>query len=285
MRLWLCGICFKTHTLRTKCRHGNGSDFVSPPDGGDGVVRVVLYDLAKPQVPPCSKQSDHVNDGVPDLHGGFTLALLDSLFSKGCVIECVFCVVSAWKGKREGRTKLDDLSEEDYTSMSRVKHLEMIPTRRIARMKDDGDNVVFIILYSRKLGLNSRCEASLAKLAKDVAKPNLTHLRYVMICMVQSDEGRAIGKRLKLESKDFKSCVYAKFLIFGRIKSRKRGISLCILKTFHPRSNLECKFAIKCQRQKESIINAIRSWGMPGGSLQLLRKTLCHTSKSGHSGN
>ncbi|GJT82424.1 hypothetical protein Tco_1056766 [Tanacetum coccineum] len=37
--------------------------------------------------------------------------------------------------------------------------------------------LMFISLDSRKLRLNSRCEASLAKLAKDVVKPNLTHLR------------------------------------------------------------------------------------------------------------
>ncbi|PWA41381.1 hypothetical protein CTI12_AA556490 [Artemisia annua] len=41
MGLWLCGGCFKTHTFRIKCRHGTGSDFVSPPDCGDGVVRIV----------------------------------------------------------------------------------------------------------------------------------------------------------------------------------------------------------------------------------------------------
>ncbi|GKF76980.1 hypothetical protein Tco_0229450, partial [Tanacetum coccineum] len=122
-----------THTLRSKCRHGYGSDFVSPPDGGDGVVRFVLYDLAKPQVSPCSKQFDHVNDGVSDLHGGFTLALLDTL-------------------------------------------------------------------------------------------------------------------------------------------------PLCLLKTFRPRSNLECKSAIKRQRQEESIVNAIRSWGTPSGILLLLRETLAESS-------
>ncbi|GKB62944.1 RNA-directed DNA polymerase, eukaryota, reverse transcriptase zinc-binding domain protein [Tanacetum coccineum] len=58
----ICGCLFKvyvTHTLWSKCRHGNSWDFVSPLDGGDGVVRFVLYDLTKPQ------------------------ALLDSLFSKG----------------------------------------------------------------------------------------------------------------------------------------------------------------------------------------------------------
>nr|GEW43800.1 hypothetical protein [Tanacetum cinerariifolium] len=52
MRIWLCGVCFKTHTIRAKCRHG--ANFVSPPDIGDGVE-----------------------------HDGFTLSLLDSLFSKG----------------------------------------------------------------------------------------------------------------------------------------------------------------------------------------------------------
>ncbi|GJT83818.1 hypothetical protein Tco_1058160 [Tanacetum coccineum] len=52
----------RTHTLRSKCRHGNGSDFLSPPNYGDGVVRFVLYDLTKPQVPSCSEQLDHVCD-------------------------------------------------------------------------------------------------------------------------------------------------------------------------------------------------------------------------------
>ncbi|GJY59895.1 hypothetical protein Tco_0459787 [Tanacetum coccineum] len=46
MGIWLCGVCFKTHTTRTKCRHG--VDIVSPPDISDGFVRFVLYDLAKP---------------------------------------------------------------------------------------------------------------------------------------------------------------------------------------------------------------------------------------------
>ncbi|GKF87746.1 hypothetical protein Tco_0258623, partial [Tanacetum coccineum] len=71
------------HTLWSKCRQCNGSDFVSPTDGGDGVVQFVLYDLTKPQVPFCFEQLVHVDDGVYDLHGGFTLILLDSLFSKG----------------------------------------------------------------------------------------------------------------------------------------------------------------------------------------------------------
>nr|GEV78183.1 reverse transcriptase domain-containing protein [Tanacetum cinerariifolium] len=53
MGLRLCGVCFKTHTLRAKCQ--NGKDIVSPPDSGDGVVRFVLYDLTKPQAPSCSK--------------------------------------------------------------------------------------------------------------------------------------------------------------------------------------------------------------------------------------
>ncbi|GKA98975.1 putative reverse transcriptase domain-containing protein [Tanacetum coccineum] len=39
-----------------------GSNFVSPPDCGDGVVRFVLYDLTKPHVPSSSEQLDHVDD-------------------------------------------------------------------------------------------------------------------------------------------------------------------------------------------------------------------------------
>nr|GEV52001.1 hypothetical protein [Tanacetum cinerariifolium] len=46
-------------------------------------------------------------------------------------------------------------------------------------------------------------------------------------------------------------------------------LPLYLLKTFDPRSNLECKSANKRQRQEESSTNAIRSWGVPGGSLQL----------------
>ncbi|GKA62621.1 reverse transcriptase domain-containing protein [Tanacetum coccineum] len=54
-------------------------------------------------------------------------------------------------------------------------------------------------------------------------------------------------------------------------------LPLCLLKTFCPRSNLECKSANKRQRQEESITNAIRSWGVPGGSLQLVRETLAES--------
>ncbi|GJU35118.1 hypothetical protein Tco_1183472 [Tanacetum coccineum] len=69
MGLWLCGVSFRMHTLWSKCRHGNGSDFVSPTDGGDGVVQFILYDLTKPRVPFCFEQLVHVNDGVYDLKG------------------------------------------------------------------------------------------------------------------------------------------------------------------------------------------------------------------------
>ncbi|GJT18909.1 reverse transcriptase domain-containing protein [Tanacetum coccineum] len=55
-------------------------------------------------------------------------------------------------------------------------------------------------------------------------------------------------------------------------------LPLCLLKTFYPRSNLECKSAIKRQRQEESIVNAIRSWSLPGGSLQLMKEALAESS-------
>ncbi|GKF07114.1 hypothetical protein Tco_0041338, partial [Tanacetum coccineum] len=47
-------------------------------------------------------------------------------------------------------------------------------------------------------------------------------------------------------------------------------LSLCLLKTFRP--------AIKRQLQEESIVNAIRSWSFPGGSLQVMRETLVESS-------
>nr|GEZ16783.1 hypothetical protein [Tanacetum cinerariifolium] len=124
MGIWLCGGCFKMHNLRSKCRHGKGSDFVSPPDCEDGVVRFVLYDLTKPHVPSSLEQLDHVDDLVQVQHG-------------------------------------------------------VLP--------------------------------------------------------------------------------------------------LCLHETFRPRNNLECKSVIKRQRQEESIVNAIRSWSSPGGSLQVLRETLAES--------
>nr|GEW74163.1 putative reverse transcriptase domain-containing protein [Tanacetum cinerariifolium] len=81
MGIWLCGVCFKTHTLHAKCHLG--MDFVPPPDNGDDVVRFMLYDLTKLQVPACSMHLDHVEGLLYDQHGGFTLSLLNSLFSKG----------------------------------------------------------------------------------------------------------------------------------------------------------------------------------------------------------
>ncbi|CAL1360041.1 unnamed protein product [Linum trigynum] len=50
-------------------------------------------------------------------------------------------------------------------------------------------------------------------------------------------------------------------------------LSLCVLKTFYPRSNLECRSADRRLRQEESVTSAIIVWGS-GGSLQLLRVTL-----------
>nr|GEV89797.1 hypothetical protein [Tanacetum cinerariifolium] len=178
MGLWLCGVRLKMRTLWSKCRHGNSSDFVPPPDCGDGVVQFVLYDLTKPQA-PSPAQLDQVDGGVHDLHSGFTLAHLDSLFSKG------------------------------------LRTVKSIPPKC-------------------RLGFSRALKGALDKV---IGKP------------------------------DDISC-WVSLLV----------LPLCLFKTFRPRSNFECKSAIKRQRQIECIINAIRSWGMPGGSLQLLRETLAESS-------
>ncbi|GJT52464.1 hypothetical protein Tco_0978621 [Tanacetum coccineum] len=179
MGIWLCGGCFKMHSLRSKCRHGKGSDFVSPPDCEDGVVWFVLYDIIKPHVPTSSEQFDHVDDLVQFQHGGFTLALLDSLFSKG------------------------------------LRTVKSIPPK---------------------------CHLGFSRALKEALDK--------VIC-----------------TPDDISC-WVSLLVWP----------LCLLKTFRPRSNLECKSAIKRQRQEESILNAIRSWSLPGGSLQVMRETLAESS-------
>ncbi|CAL1369107.1 unnamed protein product [Linum trigynum] len=50
-------------------------------------------------------------------------------------------------------------------------------------------------------------------------------------------------------------------------------LPLYVLKTFSPRSNLECQSAIRRLCQEESVTSDIIAWGS-GGSLQLLRETL-----------
>ncbi|CAA0838451.1 Cytokinin riboside 5-monophosphate phosphoribohydrolase LOG3, partial [Striga hermonthica] len=57
-------------------------------------------------------------------------------------------------------------------------------------------------------------------------------------------------------------------------------LPICILKTFRPRSCLECKSGTKRQRQEESITAAIKSWGEPGGPMFLVRETLAEPSPS-----
>ncbi|GKE14359.1 hypothetical protein Tco_1421936, partial [Tanacetum coccineum] len=179
MGIWLCGVCFKTHSLRSKCRHGKGCDFVPPPDSGDGVVEFVLYEFTKPQVTSCSQQLVHVDDLLHDHHDGFTLALFDCFFSKG------LCTIKS------------------------------IPPKC-------------------RLGFLQVLKEALDKL---ICKPD--DISYWVRLLV---------------------------------------LPLCLLKTFRPRINLECKSAIKRHRQEESIINAIRSWSGLCGSLQLVRETLAKSS-------
>ncbi|GJZ93341.1 putative reverse transcriptase domain-containing protein [Tanacetum coccineum] len=126
-------------------------------------------------VPSSLEQLDHVDDLVQVQHGGFTLALIDSLFSKG------------------------------------LRIVKSIPPK---------------------------CRLGFSRVLKEALDK--------VIC-----------------TPDDISC-WVSLLV----------LSLCLLKTFRPRSNLECKSAIKRQRQKESIVNVIRSWSLPGGSLQVMRETL-----------
>ncbi|GKE24061.1 hypothetical protein Tco_1435573, partial [Tanacetum coccineum] len=140
---------------------------ITPPD-----------DLPRLQVPSCSEQLYHVED-LQDQHGGFTLALLDTLFSKG------------------------------------LRTIKSLPPKY-------------------RLGFSRVLKGALHKV---ICKPN--NNSYLVSLLV---------------------------------------LPLCLLKSFCPRSNLKCKSAIKRQRQEESIVNAIRSWGVSGGSLQLMREVLAESS-------
>ncbi|GJW06040.1 hypothetical protein Tco_1568463 [Tanacetum coccineum] len=129
---------------------------------------------------------------------------------------------------------------------------------------DCGDGVVQFVLY-------------------DLTKPR------VPSCFKQldhvGDEGLQTIKSIPLKCRLGFSCVLKGAL--DKVICKPNDIScwvsllvfpFCLLKTFRPRSNLECKSAIKRKCQEESIVNAIQSWGMPGGSLQLLRETLAESS-------
>lgn len=175
---WLCGVCFKTHSIRARCRPGRG-DFVSPPDEGEGIVRFLLYDIPKPQVPSSPVQLGHDDGSLHDHSYGFDVTLLDRLFFKG------------------------------------FRTVKSIP---------------------------SKCRLGFSRVLK--------------------------GALDKVSSKpEYISC-WVSLLV----------LPLCTPKTFCPRSNLECKSAIKRQHQEESISHAICSWGMQGGSLHLVRETLAEDS-------
>lgn len=148
-----------------------GSDFVSPPDCGDGVVRFVLHDLTKPHAPSHVAPVEYL---VSDEFGGFDLHLLDTLLSKG------------------------------------LRTVKSIPPKC-------------------RLGFSRVLKGALDK----------------VVC-----------------SPDDISC-WVGLLV----------LPLCLFKTFCPRSN-QCRSVTKRQRQEEYIVNAISSWGTPGGSLQVMREVL-----------
>ncbi|GJT32274.1 hypothetical protein Tco_0922693 [Tanacetum coccineum] len=77
-----------------------GSDFMSPLNFGDGVVRFVLYDLTKPHVPSSLKHLDHVDDffGLrtvksipPKCRLGFSRVLKEALDKVICTPDDISC--------------------------------------------------------------------------------------------------------------------------------------------------------------------------------------------------
>ena len=74
--IWLCGACFKTHSLRSKCWHDR-DNFVAPLDCGDGVVLFILFDLPTSSATLLSPDTDV----VPDVPCALDVALLDLLLA------------------------------------------------------------------------------------------------------------------------------------------------------------------------------------------------------------
>ncbi|GJU05089.1 hypothetical protein Tco_1121519 [Tanacetum coccineum] len=78
--LWLCRVCFKTHTFHAKCRHGDGSTFVPPQI----VVMVRLL----------SKVLFMVKCIPPRCHLGFSRVLKGALDKVICKLNDITCWVS-----------------------------------------------------------------------------------------------------------------------------------------------------------------------------------------------
>ncbi|GJW55617.1 hypothetical protein Tco_0099702 [Tanacetum coccineum] len=175
MGIWLCGGCFKTHNLRSKCRHGKGSDF----------VMVVLLGLCSMTLP------------------NHTFLLLQS----SLITLMTWC-------------------------KSNTKVLLWLS----------------LIVYVQK-----------GYVLSNPSPPPKCHLGFSRVLKEALDK--------VIYTPDDISCCMSLLVLL-----------IFLLKTFHLRSNLECKSAVKCQHQEESIVNAIRSWSLPGCSLQVMRVTLAESS-------
>nr|GEZ76955.1 putative reverse transcriptase domain-containing protein [Tanacetum cinerariifolium] len=150
--IWLCDVCFKTHTLRAKCHHG--ADFVSPPDIGDGFVHFVLYDLTKPLVPFCS-QLDLVDGLLHDQHDGFTLSLLDNLFSKG-----YSCLSVSLKPFARGLI----WSAGHLTNVNARKKVSPMPSDLGCRRKICDGHYIVVVRVLSSLGVAAYNDATLQEL-------------------------------------------------------------------------------------------------------------------------
>ncbi|GKB71972.1 hypothetical protein Tco_0933384 [Tanacetum coccineum] len=71
------------------------------------------------------------------------------------------CVCVDPRERREENYALDDISDEDYNSMSKVKHLAIIPSRKIA-LDDDDDVLDVFSLDASVLGMKVQGAARLA---------------------------------------------------------------------------------------------------------------------------
>ncbi|GJR48476.1 hypothetical protein Tco_1316579 [Tanacetum coccineum] len=304
MGLWLCGVSFRMHTLWSKCRHGNGSDFVSPTDGGDGVVQFVLYDLTKPRVPFCFEQLVHVNDGVYDLKGlrcqihppkchlGFSRVLkgaLDKVIYKPDDISCwEESIVNAIRSSgmscgslqllretlAESSPTLSDVDDEDLDlGDQNIKHYRIKSIPRRTSYGRDGLHAQHLMdCSSGAVYIANAPLTPMVKLGDGIPYMDMDGLQVDVGVSGESEAILHVKNRL---IEGFGDDVGLSMLLvdfknaFNLVD--QEGTFLMVVRMSGAGS------AIKRQYQEESIVNAIQSWDLDLGeqSIKKCKRKIC----------
>nr|GEV01369.1 hypothetical protein [Tanacetum cinerariifolium] len=220
-----------------------------PPDGGDGVIRIMLYDLAKAQSAiKHQRQEESIVNAIRSwgMSGGSLQLLRETLAESSTFLNVDDDELNL--GERNIKQCKRKICDGHYTATIRVLSSSCVAPYNEATLEDLKTKHPF------------------------QHTPSLPHI-----------------------PTDHHHLIASSTMVLDRIKSFSRGMS-CERDGLRAQHLMDCLSgfvvavsdelvssiiqvsAIKHQRQEESIVNAIRSWGMSGGSLQLLRETLAESS-------